>query len=304
MLRAPLVLGLLFSLSACMNQVGGNSGNAKYVDDAFLTASQKAFKSALFPTLVAQCSQCHGFSQAPLLANPASAGSSHDSITTSDLVSLGSPSSSVLVRKIREGHNCWSADCDEDADSLLNAIRQWAETLDPDAIAEGELTEEITIPATTSVYTGCSNRSLAQGDAHSQLVNLNGNMVPNSALFPFGQLLQFDLRQTNSQFPNPTTFSVRIRVIQGQYEICDPQINTTAGLQVTNVRIFINGVLALRNSSYSLIDVLTLETPPFETNLHSPGGPLLSPGSVLVPIDQGAGQDKIFFEFETLDFAP
>jgi len=267
---------LLIATTGCMNQVGGSGYPVQVINALALTDSQKAFNDTLFPTLIAQCSQCHGLVQGPLFAIKNRPGPSHDEVIASHLVDFENRPNSKIVMRVREGHNCWSADCNEDADTVLAAITQWAKRIDPSSVPSGDLTSEVLIPADATTPTLCNAST--------------------------GIPVSFNLRDIDSRFPEPSRFQVRIRVASEEsYEICDPRIITSAAIHIADVKIYINGSSVVNQSAYRLIDTTTSASPTaIETPLHAPGGPVVSPGAVLIPIRSGLGVDTIAFEFLTL----
>ncbi len=281
-----LCLSLAGLLSACLNQIGGGARQAKKVDGSELTLSQKAFRDTLYPILMAQCSQCHAEEQAPLIAVPQQIVSSHQAIVISNLVNLYQASNSVLVNKVRGGHNCWSPSCNEDANALQEAVEDWADRVDLDPEGRGEVTEELLIPTDLANYTGCQEGA---GDA-----------------LQLGKLMTIDLTTTQTDLPPNTTLSFRMRRINStQYEICVPKITSTASLRVENARVLVNGVSVAPNSSYSLIDVTTANKNPAAANpLYGGSSGLIAPGALLLPIEDGPGIDRISFEFQTLQRIP
>ena len=267
------LLGSLILLNAgCMNQVGGSAYPVQVINAPPLTDSQKAFNDTLFPTLIAQCSQCHGAIQGPLFAIRNRPGPSHDTITSSELVDFNNRPNSIIVTRVRGGHNCWSPDCNEDADALLAAIALWAKRVDPDSVGTGDLTEDVLIPAEAASANVCNETT--------------------------GALMRFNLRTIDNSLPDPTEFQIRIRVAsETSYEICDPQIVSAGAIQVEDIKIYVNGTSVVNQSAYRTID---LTTDPVQNpfNLHAPAGPVISPGAVIIPIRSGLGVDTLGFEFQ------
>jgi len=271
-----LLMSILLLLNAgCMNQIGGDGYPAQVINAVSLTPSQKAFNDTLYPTLIAQCSECHGSTQGPLFAIPNRIESSHDALTSGTLVNFQDRPNSTVVTRVRDGHNCWSPDCNDDADALRAAITLWAQRIDPGSVSPGDLTAEVLIPADATA-TVCNETT--------------------------GSLLTFDLRAIDSRFPDPSQFQVRIRKASDtSYEICDPQIITASAIRAADVKIYINGRSVVNQSAYRSIDLTTVASPTaITTNLHALAGPVISPGAVLIPIRSGMGVDKLAFEFTTL----
>lgn len=267
-------------LQACMNQVGGGSYPIQELERVRLTESQKLFGDTLFPLLTLNCSECHSAIQAPIFAVPGNIVLSHDNTLAADLINLDDLSLSIMVTKVRDGHNCWSPSCDEDADALLEAIELWGEVLEGGTILPDLITDEVVIPSSTQGQSICSET--------------------------VGELLSFDLRQVDPSLPDPSQLQIRIAYnSEAFYELCDPQINSSAAIQIKEMKIYLNNQNNPVNSLYDRMDQTTPSFPtPQITNLHAPAGPVFSPGSVLVPVVAGPGVDRLRFAFEILQPAP
>lgn len=109
------------------NSSGGNNGTGD--SGSGNATSVQAFSQTLHPITQARCVACHGSFQQPLhaVADPQQA---HDSIVDSFKVNFDNIDASRMVAKLRdESHNCWSGDCDADADVMAQAIQSWKDLL-------------------------------------------------------------------------------------------------------------------------------------------------------------------------------
>ena len=89
------------------------------------------FASTIHPLLVAHCADCHTESaptpQAPFVSN-ADVNAAY--IASRDKIDLDTPANSRLVVRLRqEFHNCWSADCQDDADDMEAAIVAFSDSI-------------------------------------------------------------------------------------------------------------------------------------------------------------------------------
>ena len=86
------------------------------------------FATNIHPLLVAHCADCHAESapapQAPFISN-ADVDAAY--IASRDKIDLDTPANSRLVVRLRqEFHNCWSGDCQDDANEMEAAIATFA----------------------------------------------------------------------------------------------------------------------------------------------------------------------------------
>lgn len=92
--------------------------------------SSALFASTVHPLLVAHCSGCHVDSapvpQAPYFA-VSDANAAYEAVKISHKLDLDTPANSRLVVRLRnEFHNCWSSDCQVDAQKMEDAIKAFA----------------------------------------------------------------------------------------------------------------------------------------------------------------------------------
>ncbi|MGE0624889.1 MAG: LamG domain-containing protein [Pseudomonadales bacterium] len=90
------------------------------------TADVQAFKLALWDNLVPnnRCGSCHNESQNPRFVRADDINLAYDAANT--VVNLADPGDSVMVAKVRGGHNCWLADDNACADIIQSYIENWA----------------------------------------------------------------------------------------------------------------------------------------------------------------------------------
>ena len=91
-------------------------------DYDYNTINQYSFKSSLHKITSQKCISCHG-DNAPR-ARHASSDLSESLSEALSLVNFDNIQGSKIVRKVANGHNCWS-DCGSNASELAKAISQW-----------------------------------------------------------------------------------------------------------------------------------------------------------------------------------
>ena len=104
----------------------------RFPDDSSL------FASTVYPLLVAHCADCHAESssipQAPYFSS-SDINAAYDAVKNSQKIDLDTPANSRLVVRLRSGfHNCWSNDCQNDADEME------AQIID---LANGSVTDQV-----------------------------------------------------------------------------------------------------------------------------------------------------------------
>jgi hypothetical protein len=132
-LVAILLLPLL--LAAC----GGGSGAdtvanpvtvtpnvSNYSGPAPATADVQAFKINLWDNLVPnnRCGTCHNTSQSPRFVRSDDINLAFEA--ANGVVNLQDPPQSIMVTKVRGGHNCWLSDANACGDIIQNYIVAWA----------------------------------------------------------------------------------------------------------------------------------------------------------------------------------
>lgn len=90
------------------------------------TEDVQAFKLAVWDNLVPnnRCGSCHNESQNPRFVRADDINLAYDAANT--VVNLADPGASVMVAKVRGGHNCWLADDNACGDIIQSYIENWA----------------------------------------------------------------------------------------------------------------------------------------------------------------------------------
>lgn len=90
------------------------------------TEDVQAFKLAVWDNLVPnnRCGSCHNESQNPRFVRADDINLAYDAANT--VVNLTDPGDSIMVSKVRGGHNCWLADDNACADIIQSYIENWA----------------------------------------------------------------------------------------------------------------------------------------------------------------------------------
>jgi hypothetical protein len=275
-LAPTLLLSLALMNSACLNQISGHGPvNSPIVPESRVDLSPSAlsFQEHLQPLLESHCSNCHGSLQAPFIAYTDEVLKNHDNVLAASIVNFKSINSSKLVQQLRLGHNCWSGDCNTDANEMYGAIEQWALAREITPQPEGFTTLAQVVPAA----------------AASGLTTMN-----------------FDLREANSDLPIDSQMSLQIRRFDTfSYQIRSPRIISPQALRIKNINILINGVPAHTGGSFTFIDSTT--------SASAAPGVLLSSSSILVSVglgldlnpdntpQGGPDEDDIQIHFEVLE---
>ncbi|WP_123638556.1 LamG domain-containing protein [Marinimicrobium koreense] len=128
-----------------------------------MPAEPGAFASTVYPLLTEYCSECHTRS-APTAQQPY-LGSSSVSLSfeaARTRMRLDDPADSRLVQRLgNEGHNCWSDDCQSDANAMTAAITEFA-----DSIAETEIDPDLVVSRALSLGNGIVASSGGRVDTH------------------------------------------------------------------------------------------------------------------------------------------
>ncbi|MCB1685580.1 MAG: LamG domain-containing protein, partial [Pseudomonadales bacterium] len=90
------------------------------------TADVQSFKLALWDNLVPnnRCGSCHNQSQNPRFVRADDINLAYDAANT--VVNLADPGQSIMVSKVRGGHNCWLNDDNACGDIIQSYIENWA----------------------------------------------------------------------------------------------------------------------------------------------------------------------------------
>ncbi len=104
----------------------------RFPDDSAL------FANTVYPLLSAYCAGCHAESssipQAPYFSS-GDVSAAYDAVKNSQKIDLDTPANSRLVVRLRSGfHNCWSGDCQNDADEMEARIID---------LANGSITDQV-----------------------------------------------------------------------------------------------------------------------------------------------------------------
>jgi len=134
-LRITLALVILALLQSCgtgsgapvvQNALTTTAAVSNYSGPPPATADVQAFKLALWDNLVPnnRCGSCHNESQNPRFVRADDINLAYDAANT--VVNLSDPADSVMVAKVRGGHNCWLADDNACGDIVQSYIENWA----------------------------------------------------------------------------------------------------------------------------------------------------------------------------------
>jgi hypothetical protein len=136
--RLTTAAGLLLALTLAAG-CGGGSGAAtspnpqtspppvsNYTGPAPATEDVQRFKINVWDNLVPnnRCGTCHNESQAPRFVRSDDVNLAYDAANT--VVDLSDPGSSIVVNKVRGGHNCWLTSNDACGDIIQSYIEAWA----------------------------------------------------------------------------------------------------------------------------------------------------------------------------------
>lgn len=163
-MRASLVLafvaiGLASTTSSCGTEnkkkkknsvpASANSDDANPDDDSVEgktgPTSLEAFTQTLYPILRDHCQTCHAKTITPFFAS-ADAQIAHDALINTKKVNLDDiPSSRLLARLAADKHNCWSGNCEADAEDIKAALTEWKSAMaKPDkGDASGKVTKSL-----------------------------------------------------------------------------------------------------------------------------------------------------------------
>ncbi|MGI9324731.1 MAG: LamG domain-containing protein [Pseudomonadales bacterium] len=108
------------------NPVTAAPNVSNYNGPAPASADVQAFKLNLWDNLVPnnRCGSCHNESQSPRFVRADDINLAYD--LANPLVNLNDPGQSLMVGKVRGGHNCWLTDDDACADIIQSYIENWA----------------------------------------------------------------------------------------------------------------------------------------------------------------------------------
>lgn len=97
-----------------------------YTGPAPATEDVQNFRLAVWDNLVPnnRCGACHNESQSPRFVRADDINLAYD--IANSISNLADPEQSIIVNKVRSGHNCWLTDDDACADIIASYIRNWA----------------------------------------------------------------------------------------------------------------------------------------------------------------------------------
>jgi cytochrome c1 len=258
------------SVTSTATVTGSNTKTVTTTATATGVDGPTAFKSTVYPLATMHCAACHANTIQPYFANsdPLTA---YNSVTAAGKVDLTNPANSRLVLRLSADHHyCWSTDCNADASEMLAAITSWKNM--------------VATPVTPPPSSGSSTR-------------YNTITVPIPATIPNGgttlTTLTWPLDSPNDTIsPEITgaTFSIDIQQFDAySYKLKNPKIKAPNGnVYVWDIRLAINGTIRTNDVTFSLVDQMV----PKNTT-----GMLLSPSSMVMLIDKGAGTDKLAASF-------
>ncbi|MGZ3660344.1 MAG: hypothetical protein ACXVCK_09625, partial [Bdellovibrionota bacterium] len=205
-----------------------------------------------------------------------------DALVTNGKVNLTNPANSRLVQRLSQDmHNCWSS-CATNASDMQAAIAKWNSMIQAPVVTTGTGTStstattvapvvrvntiEVTIPATIP----------GPGELAANFTTLSFPLASNA----------------DTIVPDITgaTFSIDVQKFDNfSYRVRNPRITSTATpVYVSDVRISVNGVIRANDTTYSLLDQVV----PMSTT-----GTILSPASMVMLMDKGAGIDQLAISF-------
>jgi hypothetical protein len=135
LLRVTLLCGVVLAVHGC----GGGSGAStqtnpittapsvsNYTGPAPATADVQSFKLNVWDNLVPnnRCGSCHNVEQSPRFVRSDDINLAYEAANT--VVDLTDPGMSIMVAKVRGGHNCWLTDDNACADIIQSYIESWA----------------------------------------------------------------------------------------------------------------------------------------------------------------------------------
>ena len=108
------------------NPVTAAPNVSNYNGPAPASADVQAFKLNVWDNLVPnnRCGSCHNESQSPRFVRADDINLAYD--LANPLVNLNDPAQSLMVNKVRGGHNCWLSDDNACGDIIESYIENWA----------------------------------------------------------------------------------------------------------------------------------------------------------------------------------
>ena len=130
-----LVLAATSLLNACgsgsgaatsENPITGTPEVSNYSGPAPATSDVQAFKLAVWDNLVPnnRCGSCHNTDQTPRFVRSDDINLAYEAANS--IVNLADPGASLIVQKVRGGHNCWLTEASACGDIIESYIENWA----------------------------------------------------------------------------------------------------------------------------------------------------------------------------------
>lgn len=271
------VSSLLMIIAIAFTQCGkpfGAKGELQYSQNGVargvaggVEASVEAFSTTVYPMTRQHCVSCHAVAQQPVHASP-DVTTAHNALVNQFKVNLANPSSSRIVQKLRENHQCWGS-CADNATQMQLAIETWANDLGDAATPDPTLQYDFT---TISSQTIDLERQNGELDANGRLT-LSFSLNPKINIF--GARLEVKLEDYDE-------FSYRLTDLR--------LIVANRYVYVKGIRLLLNNQFSPQNANFTYIDQMV-----------NPANNMLSPSSMIVLKDQGDTQDKIAFAFDKLE---
>jgi len=109
-----------------VNPVTTTPGVRHYNGPSPATPDVQTFKLALWDNLVPnnRCGTCHNLDQSPRFVRADDINLAYDAANT--VVNLTDPAMSIMVTKVRSGHNCWLSDNNACGDIVQTYVENWA----------------------------------------------------------------------------------------------------------------------------------------------------------------------------------
>ncbi len=134
-IRTFTFLAALFLIYGCGSGSGASTSTnpqttpptfSNYNGPAPATADIQAFKLNVWDNLVPnnRCGTCHNETQSPRFVRADDINLAYDAANS--VVNLTDPALSIMVSKVRGGHNCWLSDNNACGDIIQSYIENWA----------------------------------------------------------------------------------------------------------------------------------------------------------------------------------
>lgn len=118
-------------------------GSGDIPDGVTRAESLAAFEKSVYPIVTGKtCVACHGDSNinSPFFAK-SNVENAFDNVLNAKKVNFSNPENSRLYKRLKDDkHNCWS-NCDDDAEEMLTAIKEWAEVASRGVKVSGLVTQ-------------------------------------------------------------------------------------------------------------------------------------------------------------------